>query len=105
MLNHENSARLALLRFPLIVGVVFVHAYGGSMNLSNSEISPIKNSPIVGFVQDFISNGLARTAVPLFFVISGYLFFLKEGWSFEHYQNNVISRVKTLLIPFLFWGC
>lgn len=103
-LSTAESERLEVLRFPLIVGVVFIHAYGANVGLS-SENSGIENiSGGAYFVQQFISQGLARLSVPLFFVISGYLFFLGFSLSTDSYLAKIKSRLKTLLVPFLFWN-
>ncbi|PHV49411.1 hypothetical protein CSQ91_18580 [Janthinobacterium sp. BJB301] len=99
MLKNEDSLRLQLLRFPLIVGVVFIHAYTLATNPSAAGASHINE-----FVQTLISQELARCAVPLFFLMSGYLFFSGAEWSTDQYKNKIQSRVRTLLIPFLFWN-
>jgi len=52
------------------------------------------------FVRFFISQGVARVAVPLFFLVSGYLFFLGQ-WSWSSMRASSKRRVNTLLIPFL----
>lgn len=97
MLDHESSSRLTLLRFPLIVGVVFVHAYGVPGGVGPSSWG-------VEWVRNLVSQGLAAIAVPLFFMISGYLFFWGFTWSRAHYFSKLRSRVKTLLVPYLFWN-
>lgn len=56
------------------------------------------------FVKDIVSDGLARSAVPLFFFISGFLLFFSFDGSFTSYQSKIKSRIKTLLIPYLFWN-
>lgn len=104
MLNQESSHRLAVLRFPLIVGVVFVHAYETAVAMGGQTIGASQNSALVDFVRNIISQGLARTAVPLFFLMSGYLFFYAASWSQEQYARKLRSRTRTLLVPFLFWN-
>jgi surface polysaccharide O-acyltransferase-like enzyme len=104
MLDRESSLRLSLLRFPLIVGVVFVHAYSTTAGFSGGEVGVSQPSIIADFVRNFISQGVARIAVPLFFLMSGYLFFFGFEWSKEHYAVKLRSRTKTLLVPFLFWN-
>lgn len=105
MLDREISLRLSLLRFPLIVGVVFVHAYSNTMGFADGQIGLTNNSFFVAdFVQNFVSQVLARVGSPLFFLISGYLFFARSDWSKEGYLLKLKSRKKTLLIPFLFWN-
>ncbi|MGK5043078.1 acyltransferase family protein [Janthinobacterium sp. GB1R12] len=101
MLKNDDSLRLQLLRFPLIVGVVFIHAYTLGADPSTAIIGA---SHANEFVQTLISQELARCAVPLFFLISGYLFFYGTTWSTEKYKSKIQSRISTLLIPFLFWN-
>ena len=65
MLPQETFQRIDIMRFPLIVGVVFAHAYPGT-----------SNNIITVFVYNLICNGLVRIAVPLLFLISRYLFLI-----------------------------
>lgn len=104
MLDRESSLRLNLLRFPLIVGVVFIHAYSTTVGLAGGEIGVSQPNFFADFVRNFISQGIARVAVPLFFLMSGYLFFAGFEWSKKNYVAKLKSRIKTLLIPFLFWN-
>lgn len=101
MLENEDSLRLQLLRFPLIIGVVFIHAY---TLITDSSAVVAGAGPANAFIQTLISQELARCAVPLFFLMSGYLFFVGAEWSIEKYKSKIRSRVGTLLIPFLFWN-
>jgi peptidoglycan/LPS O-acetylase OafA/YrhL len=55
-------------------------------------------------LQNLISNGIARIAVPLFYLISGYLFFINFNGSFSQYRLKLKSRLSTLLIPYLIWN-
>lgn len=51
-----------------------------------------------------ISHVLAHVAVPVFFLISGYLFFRGlEGWDKSKWKRKIFSRTKTLLIPYIIW--
>jgi len=83
--------------------VVYLHAYNAAQGttIHNSSLSVNYNS----FIQIFISQGLTRIAVPLFFAISGYLFFLnvKTG-SFVEIIPKIKKRFKTLLLPYLIWS-
>lgn len=103
-LEKGSSERIDCLRFPLIVGVVFIHCYGAVSGTMNSTHEPAATYRISIFIMDLISQGIARTAVPLFFLLSGYLFFLDWKWSFDGYKKKLSSRISTLLIPFLFWN-
>jgi len=104
MLDQESSQRIDLLRFPLIVGVVLIHAYETSVSLASGAIGTSQTNFVTEFVRNLISQGFARTAVPLFFLMSGYLFFLGFDFTMEKYFEKLKSRIKTLLIPFLFWN-
>ena len=104
MLDDESSLRLNLLRFPLIVGVVFIHAYSNTVGFAGGDMVVSQTNFVVDFVRNFVSQGVARIAVPLFFLMSGYLFFMGFEWSKESYLIKLQSRIKTLLIPFLFWN-
>ncbi len=105
MLDDRSSVRLDLLRFPLIAGVVFAHANPPVVNLAGGTVDVrAGHSFLVTFVQDFISQGFAAVIVPLFFLMSGYLFFTGFSWSRTSYGAKVKTRVRTLLIPFLFWN-
>ncbi len=103
-IDSVSSERLSTIHFPLIIGVVFIHAYHTEVVLSNDTIGVANTGYWVDFCRDLISQGLARIAVPLFFLISGYFFFLGFTFSVENYRKKICSRVKTLLIPFLFWN-
>ncbi|NRR31594.1 acyltransferase [Oxalobacteraceae bacterium] len=104
MLDKEQSQRLSSIRFPLIVAVVFIHAYGSDVSVSGTTLGLASTNALTGFIRDLISQGLARSAVPLFFLMSGYLFFLGFQASTKHYLDKFSSRVQTLLIPFLIWN-
>ncbi len=104
MLDREQSLRLDLLRFPLIVGVVFIHAYVSTAIYSGNEIGLNQTHFVVDFIRNLISNGIARVAVPLFFLMAGYLFFTGFEWSKKSYFVKLKARIKTLLIPFIFWN-
>ncbi len=104
-LSQNVSTRISLLRFPLIVGVVFIHTFqgGGGVFFGDNIVSYNGNS-IAIFIQILFSEVLARTAVPLFFIMSGILFFKDFLPVWVCYSNKVGSRIKTILIPYLVWN-
>lgn len=55
------------------------------------------------FGYHFIKEGIARIAVPFFFIVSGFFLarhFNETGW----WRIEVVKRVKSLVIPFYVWS-
>lgn len=50
-----------------------------------------------------MNGALAHLAVPTFFFISGYLFFMKGDFSISTYRNKLHKRIKTLFVPYVAW--
>lgn len=98
------SEDIKLLRFPLAVLIVFMHCdpiqdvivfKGHNVDFAYNYIM---------YLTYFIARVLGDISVPLFFAISGYLFFVnaKKFDKYEYY-NKLKKRSKTLLIPYLVW--
>ena len=101
-----RSQALDLLRFPLAGVIVIIHTFsGGSTGLifSNNEID-FHNVVFFEEIQRFIDGFLRGQSVPIYFFISGFVFFLSVEWSREKYIQKLKNRVKTLLIPYLIWN-
>lgn len=103
-LDAEVSRRLSVLRFPLIVGVVFIHAYETTVWLSGYAVAAAGQAAWSQFVRDLVSQSVARVSVPLFFLIAAYLLFFGFDGSGAGYLARLKSRARTLLVPFLFWN-
>ena len=94
------SKVITFLRFPLIVGVVMLHM----LNYNGVNITG-ENYPIYYYTTHVLTECLARLAVPLFFIFSGYLFFCKvDYFTKDIYKQKVKTRMRTLLVPYLFWN-
>ena len=95
------SKTIANLRFPLMLGVVLIHCV-----IIEPEIASTQGLNVVAFIIELVSHQITTPCVPLFFFISGYLFFLKFGDKFNvsDYGIQLKKRVRTLLIPYLFWN-
>lgn len=88
---------ITALRFPLAVLVVFIHAY-------NAPWQAVAD-PTFGRVAHFCSRVLPTFAVPLFFAVSGYLFFLgMERFGMGDYLGKLRRRALTLLVPYVVWN-
>lgn len=98
-LSKEESDRINILKFICIIFVVFIHSYTKDLN---STVDSIRAQyPIwLDVVEYIISQVISRCGVPLFFVISSILLFKKK----RRYLPTIKDKVKTLLIPYLFWN-
>lgn len=105
-ISSETSLRLNLIRFPLIVGVIFIHTYSTTVGFNNgaSTIGLADQSFFSLFIRNLISEEVSRVAVPIFFLMSSYLFFNRFDGSKISYFKKIHARLHTLLIPFLFWN-
>lgn len=93
------------LRFPLIIGVIFIHNFSTTTTVGNVEYGTETNLSTYFYISNLFSQILARVAVPLFFFMSGYLFFYKVGnFNNSVYLYKLKKRFKSLLIPYLFWN-
>lgn len=95
-----RSDSLNLLRFPLAVAVVLVHVFAQKDALPNDAETPRLFLEVSYFVDGF----LRFQNVPIYFFISGYVFFLGITLTKEKYQQKLKNRTKTLLIPYLIWN-
>lgn len=100
MTNEEiQSKTIDFLRFPLIVGVVLIHAHLATNVLQESHFV------VYDTVSYLISDVVARVAVPLFFFISGFLFFYRSNsFSLSIYVCKLKKRIHSILIPYLCWN-
>ena len=106
-MNPLTSRTINWLRVALVLLVLFVHVHPDHnphwLTMDNLSGQPL-GWVIFSVVGTFI-NKFAFIAVPLFFAISGYLFFHKlETWSWSVWKQKIRSRVRTLLIPFLIFN-
>ena len=97
------SKTISFLRFPLIVGVVFIHSNILVVKIQG-EMIRFDNWPFVTFIMNLFSTVFADVCVPLFFFISGFLFFYNSNFTKETYLVKLKKRIKTLLVPYLIWN-
>ena len=88
-----------VLNLVLAVLVVLIHTYNAASY--GLEYGKGLGSAIL-WIEDYFSHNLAHIAVPLFFAISGYLYF--RTVSFENIKEKLNRRIHSLCIPFLIWN-
>ena len=55
------------------------------------------------FISEIVKDGVARIAVPFFFVVSGFFLaqhFDDQGW----WKRENVKRIKSLAVPFILWA-
>lgn len=105
-LSVKSSNVINALKCVLCVGVVIVH---GQMNVNSSQLlgdvvwRGLDYQYFSMFQYVFAKCFLDKVCVPVFFVISGFLFFLKspECVEWKWFGKKYKSRAKSLLIPYI----
>ena len=89
------SDKIRIISFLSIILVLYIH--------SDFHDYPheILGMPMNHHLQDFISKMTGRCAVPLFFAISGFLFFVNTSQGLYSILMKIKKRIKTILIPFV----
>ena len=85
----QFSKKITVIQFILSILVVYQHTqyrYSGA---------------VFGEIQQFLFY-LIQAAVPMFFMISGYLFY--RTFKPENTKEKLLSRVRTLVIPYFLWN-
>lgn len=90
------SDKLRVLSLISIIFVLYIH--------SGFHADEIEGMVVNDRVQEFVSGMMGRCAVPLFYVISGYLFFLKVPEGMKSIYGKMRKRVGTLVVPYII-GC
>lgn len=100
-----QSKTIYFLRFPLIVGVVFIHTNFSDVVMNGVRQISFINYPLFSHIFILFSKIIFELCVPLFFFFSGFLFFYKTvDFSKVIYLQKLKSRVRSLLVPYIFWN-
>ena len=102
-MNQLLSQSISYLRFPLIIAVVFTHSASRVWSyLEDHELFEFVAFDQFSF---FLSEVIARLAVPIFFFIAGLLFFNNVAkFDKQIYVEKIRSRFWSLVVPYLFWN-
>lgn len=99
MIDKVQSDRLSTLRLPLIIGVIFIHAF--SLQAPRSGAYPFDANSLT---QLLLSEGFARLAVPIFYLLAGFFLYGPGLWTVAVYVDKLKARTRSLLVPMLLWG-
>lgn len=101
-MNKYLSVKLRIISLISIILVVLLHSNNTTVKFNSGNMN-FDNGYNV-FMQNFFSLGITRIAVPIFFCISGYLYFLNTKGTIQEFLQKYKKRGKTLLIPYLIWS-
>ena len=95
-----HSQALNLLRFPLAIVIVTVHIFEYQPNGYNAA-----EFPIFDFIKSFIEAFLHWQSTPIYYFISGFVFYIGlRNWDKNKWIKKIKNRKNSLLIPFLIWN-
>lgn len=102
-MNRYLSKKIKIISMLSIFAVILIHSY----NFKDTFLTPTTRiteglNPFA-MTEYFVSNGVTRFAVPLFFIISGYLFYRNFDGTAKDYGRKLKKRFGSLLIPYLIW--
>jgi len=99
-----QSRTIDWLRFPLIIGVVFIHM-NPVVDVQNINYFALTAVDCYKLIVTFGSHVVSHIGVPCFFLFSGFLFFYKtKTWNHNVYLKKIKRRIKTLVVPYLLWN-
>lgn len=99
------SKTISLLRFPMAVLIVLFHSSFEHELRDGFSIFEGLNASFYHHLDYMFVRNICTIAVPLFFVISGFLFFYKEhNFTVDIYMNKLKRRAKSLLLPYIIWN-
>lgn len=90
--GSEEYFRNKIILFSFLMGVVIVYQH---VRFGNEDVQWLNELHLFRVF-------LGKTCVPMFFAISGYLFF--RGFKWNKLKSKLHRRVHTLLIPYLIWN-
>lgn len=90
-LINQNFLNFVPMVCSLMVVMIHQHTVAGDVYTASSRVI------------SFFTHGICTAAVPVFFVISGYLFF-RNAYTFSDIFHKQKKRIKTVLMPFLAWS-
>ena len=105
MSRHADlrSQSLDMLRFPLAVVVLIVHTIEQELIVHGIGVDT-DGMPILSAMKCFVMAFLTNQSVPVYFFISGFVFFLGGQLTKQMYVQKMKNRFKSLFIPYIIWN-
>ena len=104
--KERYSEIITLLRFPLILMLVFTHFDISSAGIIQSYggVYDVKLPLLVDIIVFSFGHLFGGVWVACFYLMSGYLFFLNYEPTTDCYMNKLKRRITSLLIPYMIWN-
>jgi surface polysaccharide O-acyltransferase-like enzyme len=104
-MTKSTAELINYLRFPMIVGIVFIHTHFFKWLAPEEMIGgPECAFPILYFSTYAISGMICQAFVLIFFLFSGYLFFKEGELTPRLYGVKLRRRCFSLLVPYIIWN-
>lgn len=100
-LRREESDRFRHAGMLCVLLVLFIHATTSRYCPAVAAQSPLNE--LNNRLQASVAFGFARTAVPFFFFVSGFLFFRRVD-SLAQIRTKMRSRFFSLVVPYMVWS-
>lgn len=92
MISPYTSDKIRIMSFVSIILVLYIHSGFHDFEIGGMVLNES--------IQYIISDIIGRCAVPLFYCISGYLFFVKVPQGIHSIFLKIKKRIRTLVIPY-----
>ncbi len=102
-LSSQLSEKIDNVRLLAIGIIVISHAENIELEYRGLHTETQPGGP-VWVVEESVTHGLTSSAVAIFFVISGYLFFRHFSPTMEAYLHKIRGRLRNVLLPYLLWS-
>ena len=102
--KNLRSQSLDLLRFPLAVVILMIHVFSTEGITFQGKTMDFESFPFFLFVNRFIDGFFRGQSVPIYYFISGFVFFLGLEMTKKSYIRKFQNRVKSLFIPYIIWN-
>ena len=100
-LTAFNSFKFRFWTFISMILLIMVHTYNLRITYLRPWTLPEEQLSFNTFFQYLISNGMTRFFVPMLFIISGYLWAMKEE---RPYLKRIKTRAVNLFLPYIIWS-
>lgn len=97
------SRKIKFISLFAMIAVVYIHSYNFTDNYLTPTTRISEGFSFSAMFEYFFSNGICQFAVPLFFIISGFLFYYTYKNTLDGYKTKLSSRIYSLVVPYILW--